>query len=109
GTGYCLRAGGRTMGSRVVLYAALFRSGQKCRVVGTGNVDRHAGRGAVGGDDAEAVGIGRTGGKLVMRVARRVGPRTAAIDGEGEVATAHAGIGVEAKRPIHIADRQKAG
>src|SRR5438093_331868 len=78
-------------------------------VVGAGDVDGDRGQGAVGALDGERVAVGRAGGKLVVRRARRVGPGAGAVDREGAVGAGGGGLGDEARRAVDVADGERAG
>src|SRR3979490_2558692 len=67
------------------------------------------GRGAGGAGDGERVGVGRAGGKLVVRRAGRVGPGAGAVDREGAVGAGGGGLGDEGRRAVDVADGERAG
>src|SRR5439155_678709 len=75
------------------------RGGREDRgVVGAEDVDGDRGQRAVGAGDRERVAVGRAGGKLVVRRARRVGPGAGAVDREGAVGAGGGGLGSEERR-----------
>src|SRR5205807_1439851 len=65
--------------------------------------------GVVGAGDRERVAVGRAGGKLVVRRARRVGPGAGAVDREGAVGAGGGGLGDEGRRAVDVADGERAG
>src|SRR5205823_4762882 len=57
-----------------------------------------------GAGDRERVAVGRAGGKLVVRRARRVGPGAGAVDREGAVGAGGGGLGDEGGRAVERLD-----
>src|SRR6267143_1382354 len=78
-------------------------------VVGAEDVDGDRGQRAVGAGHRERVGVGRAGGKLVVRRARRVGPGAGAVDRERAVGAGGGGLGDEGRRAVDVADGERAG
>src|SRR5207244_990751 len=76
---------------------------------GAEDVDGDRGQRAVGAGDRERVAVGRAGGKLVVRRARRVGPGAGAVDREGAVGAGGGGLGDEGRRAVDVADGERAG
>src|SRR5207244_2888312 len=78
-------------------------------VVGAEDVDGDRGQRAVGAGDRERVAVGRAGGRLEVRRARRVGPGAGAVDREGAVGAGGGGLGDEGRRAVDVADGERAG
>src|SRR5207302_785465 len=92
------RAGGGNIGGQVGLGQVL-RGGREDRgVVGAEDVDGDRGQRAVGAGDRERVAVGRAGGKLVVRRARRVGPGAGAVDRAGAVGAGGCGLRHDVRR-----------
>src|SRR5207244_3345255 len=102
------RARGRDVGRAVGLGQVGNLGREHRRVVGAGDVDGDRGQRAVGAGHREGVAIGRAGGKLVVRRARRVGPGAGGVDREGAVAADCGGLGNKGGRAVDVADGQRA-
>src|SRR5205823_1498907 len=64
---------------------------------------------AVGAGDRERVAVGRAGGKLVVRRARRVGPGAETGRASGRESADGGGVGEEGRRAVDVADGERAG
>src|SRR5207302_1470487 len=103
------RAGGGNIGGQVGLGQVL-RGGREDRgVVGAEDVDGDRGQRAVGAGDRERVAVGRAGGKLVVRRARRVGPGAGAEIGRASCRARGGGPGDDGRRAVNVADGGRAG
>src|SRR5205807_6524782 len=71
---------GGTIGGQVGLRSVPTRRSSDLGVVGAEDVDGDRGQRAVGAGHRERVAVGRAGGKLVVRRARRVGPGAGAVE-----------------------------
>src|SRR5205807_6835121 len=58
---------------------------------------------------SDRVGVGRAGGKLVVRRAGRVGPGAGGVDRERAVGACCGGLGDEGRRAVDVADGERAG
>src|SRR5207302_723364 len=105
GEGAC----GVTVGGQVGLCPFPTRRSSDLGVVGAEDVDGDRGQRAVGAGDRERVAVGRAGGKLVVRRARRVGPGAGAVDREGAVGAGGGGLGDEGGRAGDGVDGGRAG
>src|SRR5205807_893601 len=95
---------------RLLGLGQVLRGGREDRgVVGAEDVDGDRGQRAVGAGDRERVAVGRAGGKLVVRRARRVGRSEERRVGEGGGGGGGGGLGDEGRRAVDVADGERAG
>src|SRR5205807_1855468 len=103
------RAGGGNIGGQVGLGQVL-RGGREDRgVVGAEDVGGDGGQRAVRAGGREGGAVGRAGGKLVVRRARRVGPGAGAVDREGAVGAVCPYTTLFRSRAVDVADGERAG
>ena len=78
------------------------------RVVGAHDIDDDAARRAVRAGDGEAVGVGRSGRKLILRRTGGVAPCPGCIDAETAVSTRLIGLRHVSRRVINVRDGERA-
>src|SRR4029077_1483586 len=102
------RAAGRDVSGAVGLGQIGGGRRQHGGVVGAQDVDGDGGVGAVGAGDVKAVGIGGASDELVVGAVGGVGPGAGRIDRERTISSGGAGLGVEGRRAVDVADGQRA-